>query len=473
MKRFAKRNALTWWYLVIAFILLTNVPASFAQQECNITNSAPAPTTGAIASTDTAQTGRPNRDGRGGTCLFLRTPPAAVAGSFLSDQYTFTNTTGGPICVYVDLDATGCGVATNQISMEAFSTYNPANPVANMIGDPGLSTGGAFANSMNFSVANGASYTIVVHNVNTGTFCASYTFRQTYATGCRQPGFDAANDGSADMAQFRPSGGLSTWHTLTTAGASASVQLGSTGDVPVPGDYTGDETSDVAVYRPGASGIWYTSTNAATNYGAKYWGTTGDVPVQGDYDRDGITDLAVFRPSDNNWYVLRSGTGTWMQILLGATGDKAVPADYDGDGKTDVAIFRPSTGRWIYLSSAGNYGSYSEVASHGTSTDIPVPADYDGDGKADIAVFRPSDGGWYILRTSLAALGVGQNLFVPFGTSGDIPQPADYDGDKKVDQAVFRPSTNTWWLNRSTAGTYAAQFGQTGDVPASAPNTIP
>jgi len=441
-----------------------------AQNECNLLG-APVTMTGSIAATDTAQTGRLFRDGRGGTCEFLRTPPAASAGAYNSDSYTFTNTSAGPICVYVDLDATGCGVATNQISIAAYlGSYNPAAPTANLIGDPGLSTGQNFATSMNFSVPAGATYIIVVHNVNAATTCASYSFTKYETNACRDPGFDLANDGSADLAFFRPSGGLATWQSMTLSGVFNSVQLGSSGDIPAPGDYTGDESTDYAVFRP-SNGTWYTSTNPSTNYGAKLWGAAGDIPVPGDYDRDGITDLAVYRPSTARYFILRSSNSSFYEVPLGVVGDKPVPADYDGDGKMDVAVWRPSTANWLWLTSAGNFGTYNQQ-NWGVSTDIPVPADYDGDGKADITVYRPSEGIWYIQRSSLA-VGAAQLQTIGFGIAGDIPQPADYDGDRKADPAVFRPSNGSWWIQRSTAGLFATTFGQNGDIPASAPIVLP
>jgi hypothetical protein len=460
MTGFTTRKATAFIQLAVTFFLL-NTLVALGQGECNSLG-APITTTGDISAADTAQTTRMFRDGRGTTCLFNR-PQTTSAGSYLSDSYTFTNTSGGAECVQVDLDATGCGVATNQISMAAYvNSYNPASILTNVIADPGLSTGQNLTNSMTFTVPTGGTYVIVVHNINAGTFCASYSFKRYETNGCRNPGFDSANDGSADLAVFRP-GAQGAFFTQPIGGAGTGVNYGITGDIPTPGDYSGDETSDVSVFRGGS---WYTSLNPATNNGLQNWGAAGDVPVQGDYDRDGITDLAVYRPSSGSWFVLKSSNSTWITQGGGVAGDKAVPADYDGDGKIDLALYRPSNGLWNMLQSSGSYGSTNQVL-WGLPTDVPVPGDYDGDGKADVAVFRPSDGTWYIFRSSVTT---GQPQYVAFGATGDIPQPADYDGDRKVDQAIFRPSTGTWYVNRSSAGIAIAQWGQNGDVPVSAPN---
>ena len=469
MLKFTKRTALNLCGLALAFMLLSNGVSVYAQAECNYVG-APLVTTGDISAADTDQTLRLFRDGRSTTCLFNRAQTTS-AGTYDADQYSFTNDTGGPICVFVDLDATGCGVATNQISMAGYLTsYTPTSILTNIIADPGLSTGQNFSTSMNFSVAAGATYVIVVHNINAGTTCPSYTLRRYISNNCRNAGYDISNDGKAEMAVYRSSGSQSTWYTWSPFDtATFSVPLGSPGDVPVAGDFVGDEKAAPAVFRP-SNGTWYTSTNPATNYNAKLWGVSGDVPVQGDYDRDGLTDYAVFRPSDNNWYILRSATNSYQQFAFGATGDKPVVADFDGDGKLDPAIFKPSNGLWTILASSGNYLSYANQLVFGTSTDRPVPADYDGDGKADIAVYRPSEGNWYIFRSSLAT---GQSQVLKWGQTGDIPQPADYDGDRKADLAVYRPSDGTWWLQRTTAGVYIKQFGEAGDIPVSAAHTVP
>jgi hypothetical protein len=188
------------------------------------------------------------------------------------------------------------------------------------------------------------------------------------------------------IAVFRPSDGV--WYV----NGGTSTQWGTSGDIPVPGDYNGDGTTDIAVFRP-SDGVWYIK-----GVGSFQWGTAGDIPVPGDYNGDGITDIAVFRPSDGVWYIKGVGSFQW-----GTAGDIPVPGDYNGDGTTDIAVFRPSDGVWYV-----NGGTSTQW---GTSGDIPVPGDYNGDGITDIAVFRPSDGVWY----------VDGGASTQWGTSGDIP----------------------------------------------------
>ena len=269
----------------------------------------------------------------------------------------------------------------------------------------------------------------------------------------------------ADLAVWRP-GSQGTWWVLGGASWQLNEPWGTTGDIPVPGDYDGDGKTDFALYRP-SSGVWYiiqSSTGTAAVYN---FGTSTDIPAVADFDGDGKTDVAVYRPSAGQWFILRSSDGQVMTPLFGASTDKPVPADYDGDGKADLAVWKPSTSTFSVFRSSD---SQIQQATFGNSSDKPVVADYDGDGKADFALFDPNintvtdtvDPNWYILQSS-------NNTMVTkrWGTTGDVPVPNDYDGDGKCDYAVWRPGSQAYWfiINSHDQSTRVESWGTTGDIP--------
>jgi FG-GAP-like repeat len=472
-------------------LILMAVQTTFSQYVCQLTGS-PVVQTGSITAGDPTQNARINRDGVPSSCTGGAPTAAPVAGTFSFDQYPFTNPTGQEACVVVNYDMTGCGgTANNSTQVNAYSSFDPANPNNNVIGKPGFSTVGT--GTLTFKVAAGASFVITVHGTvtaGTGT-CASYSFTLTYRTGCREPGYDRSNDGKADPTYFVPSTG--TWNVLNSAGGTNTLLFGQTGDVITPGDYTGDGQTDVSTYRPSAN-TWYyatSQTSPQTNVTYVPWGAAGDTPVPGDYDKDGKTDVAVWRSSNGTWFILRSSDNTLFARVWGQSGDTPVVGDYDGDLTTDFVVARPSSGqyRWLMLNSNFGYGfvygcgtaapSCGTGVLWGNTTDRLVSGDFDGDARADIAVFRPSDGTWQYLRSSLT----GQNVpgatapaGFAWGVTGDIPQPADYDGDKRTDFAVFRPSNGTWYISNSNNGAYntfsTPVWGSSTDQPASSPYRI-
>ena len=477
---------------MVLFCLLAISPIqdAFAQYVCQI-NGAPELRNGSIAAGDATQNARINRDGTPSSCVGGAPTAAPVAGTFRFDSYNFTNPHPTEACVVVEYDMTACGgTANNSTQVNAYSSFNPASPNTNVIGEPGFSTIGT--GTLTFRVTAGQAFTIVVHEVVANGGCAAYNFRLTYRTGCRQPGFDATNDGKADLAFFRPSNGF--WHVLNSAGGATALPFGASADIITPGDYTGDGATDLSTYRHSAN-TWFFSrsqSDPANNVTYVPWGIAGDVPVPNDYDRDGKTDVALWRPSNGGWYILRSSDGTFSFRLwgLGSAGDIPITGDYDGDLMADIGVVRPIAGEHQWLlqnSNFGNgfwYGCGTVIPTclagvkWGATTDRPVVGDFDGDARTDIAVFRPSNGTWYYLRSSA---GVGNAPGTPatahagftWGVTGDIPQAADYDGDKKSDFAVFRPSSGTWWVNNSNNGSFSATpWGTSTDQPAASPYLI-
>ena len=102
--------------------------------------------------------------------------------------------------------------------------------------------------------------------------------------------------------------------------------------------FNGPAAAEITVFRP-STGLW--AVRGVTRF---YFGRSGDVPLPGDYTGNGAIDYMIFRPSTGLW-ALRGLT----RVYFGGTGDEPKPGDYTGEGLTQAAIFRPSTGLWAVL----------------------------------------------------------------------------------------------------------------------------
>jgi hypothetical protein len=417
---------------------------------------------GSLNAGDVQQAGRITRDGSPSTCTGST---AALENNVAvrRDTHVFSNPFNETVCVRVEQDFSGCGQQTQSV---AYSSYNPAFPANNVIGDAGFST--INKGSYFFSVGPNASFSIVVNEIDPNTGCAQYQLKISYLRNCRQGGFDRTNDGKADPTVYETST-TSQWRTLDSdTNQLVTRSFGTVGDLTLGGgDYTGDGRTDLSVFRQNNS-TWYHGIDEAspgTNFGTTPFGTTGDRPVPGDYDGDGTNDFAVWRPANGDYYVLRSSDGAFQAFHWGVSTDRSISGDFDGDTITDFSVARPTSGGLVWLLQKSNYNyGFDEFVQWGLSTDKAVPADYDGDGKTDLAVWRPSDGTFYVRRSS----DLNVQAF-KWGIDGDIPQPADYDGDGKADFAVYRGTAGEWYIYYSATGTLRIiQLGGPGQVAVSA-----
>jgi hypothetical protein len=86
---------------------------------------------------------------------------------------------------------------------------------------------------------------------------------------------------------------------------------------------------DTGVFRP-SNGNWFLDTNQSSVVNTTFhFGTTGDIPVVGDWNNDGMANVGVFRPSNGNWYLDTTNTGVVNTTFhFGTTGDTPIVGEW-------------------------------------------------------------------------------------------------------------------------------------------------
>ena len=134
--------------------------------------------------------------------------------------------------------------------------------------------------------------------------------------------------------------------------------FGTTGDLPVAGDWNGDDRDELGVFR---NGPWYLDNNRNRAWDpysgdVSFWfGTSGDLPLAGDWNGDGKDEIGVFR--NGPWYLDYNGNQVWdpdsgdVSFWFGTGGDLPVAAYLDHIG-IDVSNDQ-GTIDWSKVSKAG------------------------------------------------------------------------------------------------------------------------
>ena len=145
------------------------IPISIQSCQC-----APSASTGSIGTGDPTQTGRLTRSGVASACGAGKSCPGvfAATGARRYDSYAFTNSSSKSVCVSASLTPT----CANQIFAVAYQTsFSPTSLCTNYLADLGSSPTQNSTLSMSFDVPAGATFLVIVHEVNVGLGCTSYT----------------------------------------------------------------------------------------------------------------------------------------------------------------------------------------------------------------------------------------------------------------------------------------------------------
>ena len=128
---------------------------------------------GSLVAADPDQAGRIFRDDPGSTCAVPQTCAIFDATPKNYDVYTFTNTSGSPICVTIELNAQTC-VGTQFLQSAVYSpAFVPSAICQNFVGDIGASPDPV--KSYSVTIPAGATFQVTVNETNGGALCPAYT----------------------------------------------------------------------------------------------------------------------------------------------------------------------------------------------------------------------------------------------------------------------------------------------------------
>ena len=199
---------------------------------------------------------------------------------------------------------------------------------------------------------------------------------------------DWDGNGIDDVGIFRPS--TKQWLLRLQNGTTITLNaFGLNGDLPVAGDWNGDGIDTIGIFRPSTS-EWILTNGPNTNNTSPPedfhfpFGSTGDIPITGDWTGVGFDSPGTFRPS-SSLFILSIGFGSTVDItaFFGSPGVRPFVGDWDGDGVTTIGVFNPGTGTMSLnnTNTSGN-GVGDIVFSFGLNGDSPLAGDWDG--KAEV-----------------------------------------------------------------------------------------
>ena len=276
--------------------------------------------------------------------------------------------------------------------------------------------------------------------------------------------------------------------------------FGQSGDIPVPGDYLGEGVARAAIFRPSTAewfiflGDIFAYENDPSGFPEPPFltlpfGSSGDIPVPGDYLGQGRTNMAVFRPSDGTWHIAEITNNTVAEKKSFQFPTPHVNGDIPlGPGKylqsSGVAIFRPSDGTWHIGDMNGTptrIVTPDPTVGVSPSADIPLPGDYQGNGTLQLAFFRKTDKELFLLDLSGHAVsavplnfrsGIGDVFSSIFTLNSALARanpslsddillpPGNYFAapNNSIVLAIFQPPQGIWFLVNPTNGEVVATF---------------
>jgi hypothetical protein len=180
----------------------------------NLVPQATIPNSSSITAGDATQTGRLFRDDPPSTCTFFPSESVIASTGNHYDKYAYRNTAAIWECMTITFDPMTCTGSTALQSGAYTPSFNPANPLQNILGDIGNSPTSVKAYSVR--VPAGANFDVTVNEVTAGSGCPGYSL---IVSGF---GLTANNPTAAGVVSFdasrSPAGVALRWRTGSEAG---------------------------------------------------------------------------------------------------------------------------------------------------------------------------------------------------------------------------------------------------------------
>ena len=274
-----------------------------------------------------------------------------------SSGYTVTGVSAAPVVNFTANTTTG----TAPLSVQ-FTDTSTGSPTAWAwdFGDNSTST----SRNPVHTYANAGTYTVSLTASNSAG--SNTMTRTSYITVTTCP-----VSGKTTIGMYR-NGVYYLRNTNTAGDADLTFAYGSTGDIPVTGDWNGDGIDTVGMYR---NGVYYLrNTNTAGNADLAFaYGSAGDIPVTGDWNGDGVDTIGMYR---NGVYYLRNTNTAGnadLAFAYGSAGDIPVTGDWNGDGVDTIGMYRNGV---YYLRNTNTAGNADFVFAYGSTGDIPVTGEW-------------------------------------------------------------------------------------------------
>lgn len=302
--------------LLLNLLLVVNASA----QSCPVNQTLQ----GSVGPGDEVQTGRLIRDPPPSDCGPPKTFPGLVDETPRRfDQYTFTNNSASAACIQVTIDPQSCTGANEIFSAAYLTDFNPTDLSQNYLADSGNAGSAGTPFSYSFTVPAGATFVVVVNEIDPDAGCAAYTL----SVGCGVP---PAAAGQVLISEFRlsgPDGG-------TLDGRDEFIELYNNTDAPVS-----ISRNQIRAFNPNFGGDFTIELPAGATIPARGHYLVGD---SGGYSLSGYAtldfDLNLFEVDvflDNEGFQLIGPPGNQIVIdSVGFTGGGNAGTYVEGTGLT-------------------------------------------------------------------------------------------------------------------------------------------